>query len=96
MGPSLQGKVCLVTGAARGIGRGELLLFNGYRVSGFVVLYHWAHVEVSSCLMVSRYRVSGSGVFDYWVSAELSCHSLGYRVSKYQVLGYLIIWCPQS
>ena len=23
MGPSLQGKVCLVTGAARGIGRGE-------------------------------------------------------------------------
>ena len=33
MGPSLQGKVCLVTGAARGIGRGELL-FNIIEVSG--------------------------------------------------------------
>ena len=54
MGPSLQGKVCLVTGAARGIGRGEIL-FNEIEVSGSVVFDYWA-----SCLMgITRYRGIG-------------------------------------
>ena len=33
MGPSLQGKVCLVTGAARGIGRGIALQLGGARAT---------------------------------------------------------------
>ena len=76
MGPSLQGKVCLVTGAARGIGRGELL-FNIIEVSGISFWGIWllgiGRVELPF-IGVSGIEVSGSGVFDYFVSAELICY----------------------
>ena len=78
MGPSLQGKVCLVTGAARGIGRGEMIFIAGVSasgVSGSGVFDYWVSVDVS-CHSLGEsgieVTVSASGVFEYWASAEVS------------------------
>jgi len=45
MGPSLQGKVCLVTGAARGIGRGIALQLGGAGATVYITGRTLANLE---------------------------------------------------